>query len=83
MTNNSKGPLHGLNVLDCGTAIVGPWSAALLAFLGANVIKVERPSGEITRLARPHQNGWSTAYTVANMCKKSMELDFKNSENES
>ncbi|MDG2320930.1 MAG: CoA transferase [Rhodospirillaceae bacterium] len=71
------GPLKGLRVLDCGTAIVGPWSATLLSFLGADAIKVERPSGEITRLARPHQNGWSTAYTVANLCKQSIELDFK------
>lgn len=77
MNANTGGPLKGLRVLDCGTAIVGPWSATLLAFLGADAIKIERPSGEITRLARPHQNGWSTAYTVANLCKRSVELDFK------
>lgn len=53
----------------------------LLSFLGASVIKVERPSGEITRLARPHQNGWSTAYTAANLCKRSIELDFKDPAN--
>ncbi|MAI06250.1 MAG: hypothetical protein CBC47_03835 [Alphaproteobacteria bacterium TMED87] len=73
----SYGPLKGLRVLDCGTAIVGPWAATLLSFLGAKVIKLERPSGEITRLARPHQNGWSTAYTVANLCKMSAEVDYK------
>ncbi len=73
----SYGPLKGLRVLDCGTAIVGPWAATLLAFLGAKVIKLERPSGEITRLARPHQNNWSTAYTVANLCKMSAEVDYK------
>lgn len=77
MTATKKGPLSGLRVLDCGTAIVGPWSATLLAFLGADAIKVERPSGEITRLARPQQKGWSTAYTIANLCKRSIELDFK------
>jgi crotonobetainyl-CoA:carnitine CoA-transferase CaiB-like acyl-CoA transferase len=77
----SSGPLAGLRVLDCGTAIVGPWSATLLSFLGADAIKVERPSGEITRLARPQQNGWSTAYTIANLCKRSIELDFKDSAN--
>lgn len=77
MSANRGGPLAGLKVLDCGTAIVGPWSATLLAFLGADAIKIERPSGEITRLARPQQNGWSTAYTVANLCKRSVELDFK------
>ena len=75
------GPLKGLRVLDCGTAVVGPWAATLLAFLGADVIKVERPSGEITRLARPRQNGWSTAYVVANLCKRSIELDFKDPAN--
>lgn len=77
MSASTGGPLAGLRVLDCGTAIVGPWSATLLAFLGADAIKIERPSGEITRLARPQQNGWSTAYTVANLCKRSIELDFK------
>lgn len=77
MSARPQGPLAGLRVLDCGTAIVGPWSATLLAFLGADAIKVERPSGEITRQARPHQNGWSTAYTIANLCKRSIELDFK------
>ncbi|MEQ8507773.1 MAG: CoA transferase [Rhodospirillaceae bacterium] len=81
MSVSKKGPLDGLRVLDCGTAIVGPWSATLLAFLGADAIKVERPSGEITRLARPQQNGWSTAYTIANLCKRSIELDFKDPAN--
>jgi crotonobetainyl-CoA:carnitine CoA-transferase CaiB-like acyl-CoA transferase len=79
MSVSPQGPLAGLRVLDCGTAIVGPWSATLLAFLGADAIKVERPSGEITRQARPHQKGWSTAYTIANLCKRSIELDFKDS----
>ena len=77
MSAAETGPLSGLRVLDCGTAVVGPWAATLLSFLGADAIKIERPSGEITRLARPRQNGWSTAYTVANLCKRSMELDFK------
>ncbi|MDE0801328.1 MAG: CoA transferase [Rhodospirillaceae bacterium] len=81
MTVKVSGPLSGLRVLDCGTAIVGPWSATLLAFLGADAIKVERPSGEITRLARPQQRGWSTAYTIANLCKRSIELDFKDKAN--
>lgn len=81
MTTKGSGPLSGLRVLDCGTAIVGPWSATLLAFLGADAIKVERPSGEITRLARPQQKGWSTAYTIANLCKRSIELDFKDEAN--
>ncbi len=81
MSTPAGGPLKGLRVLDCGTAVVGPWAATLLAFLGADVIKVERPSGEITRLARPHQNGWSTAYVVANLCKRSIELDFKDPAN--
>ena len=80
---NSSGPLNGLRVLDCGTAIVGPWAATLLAFLGAKVIKLERPSGEITRLARPHKNGWSTAYTIANLCKMSAEVDYKDPKSKS
>ena len=43
---SSKGPLTGVKVLNIGTAIAGPWAGTLLGYLGADVIKVERPAGE-------------------------------------
>lgn len=71
------GPLDGLNVLDFGAAGVGPWAASLLGFLGANVLKVERPEGEVIRTQAPFQNGVSVAYSAWNMAKKSAEFDMK------
>jgi crotonobetainyl-CoA:carnitine CoA-transferase CaiB-like acyl-CoA transferase len=44
-----NGPLEGLRVLDLGAIIAGPFAASLLAELGADVIKVEPPSGDSFR----------------------------------
>ena len=76
------GPLSGVNVLNIGTAIVGPWAATLLGYLGANVIKVERPSGETTRLACPKQNGWATGFIASNVNQRLVLLDTKNVEHQ-
>jgi CoA:oxalate CoA-transferase len=46
------GPLTGLNVVDMTVAIQGPHAAAYLADMGADVIKVERPGGELNRYVR-------------------------------
>lgn len=71
------GPLEGLNVLDFGQAGVGPWAASLLGFLGANVLKIERPEGEIIRTQAPFKNGLAVAYTAWNMAKKGAVVDLK------
>ncbi|MCC6420540.1 MAG: CoA transferase, partial [Gemmataceae bacterium] len=71
------GPLTGVNVLDFGQAGVGPWSASLLGFLGANVLKIERPEGDTIRSQQPTQRGLAVAYTVWNMSKKGAILNLK------
>ena len=73
----APGPLSGIRVLNIGTSIVGPWAASLLAHLGAEAIKVERPDGEFIRLLHPMQNGLSTCYTASNNHQLSTELDIK------
>ncbi|MBM3515063.1 MAG: hypothetical protein FJX59_15325 [Alphaproteobacteria bacterium] len=78
----APGPLAGVNVLNFGTAVVGPWAATLLGFLGANVVKVERPSGETTRLAFPKQKGWATAFVASNINQRLAMLDAKNPEHQ-
>src|SRR5262249_41114392 len=74
------GPLEGVNILDFGAAGVGPPGARLLGFLGANVVKVERPEGEVIRNQAPFQRGVSVAFTAWNMSKKSAEFDMKDPE---
>ena len=71
------GPLAGIRVLNIGTSIVGPWAASLLAHLGADAIKVERPNGEFIRYLHPMQKALSTCYTASNNHQKSAELDIK------
>ena len=51
------GPLAGLRVADFSIQAAGPWTGALLGMLGAEVIKIERPSGDGTRFALPRQRG--------------------------
>ena len=75
-----QGPLKGIKVLNIGTAIAGPWAGTLLGYLGADVIKVERPSGEYLRLLFPRQDGIATAYTATNLNQRSAEIDNKKEE---
>ena len=75
-------PLRGIKVLDLSRVLAGPWCTQLLADLGAEVIKVERPgSGDDTRHWGPPWHGEGAervaAYFLsANRGKKSAAIDF-------
>ncbi len=71
------GPLTGLRVLDVSIMAAGPWTGALLGMLGAEVIKVEPPTGDGTRWALPTQSGMGTNFIAMNVNKKDITLDFK------
>ena len=70
-------PLEGIRVFDWTNAAVGPIASELLGSLGADVIKVESPEGEIMSSMRPFQKGYPTAYTSHNFDKRCIALDLK------
>jgi crotonobetainyl-CoA:carnitine CoA-transferase CaiB-like acyl-CoA transferase len=70
-------PLDGVKVLDLSRFIAGPQCAALLADMGADVIKVERPGGEDSRRTAPYYRG-QAVYTLAfNRNKRAITLDTR------
>ncbi len=72
--------LRALRVLDLTTTIAGPHCARLLADIGAEVIKVEGPDGDMMRDRPPLRNGSSTTYGQLNAGKQSVVLNLKSAD---
>jgi crotonobetainyl-CoA:carnitine CoA-transferase CaiB-like acyl-CoA transferase len=72
------GPLKGLRVLDFGQAAVGPISTTYLGELGADVIKVEQPAGDMVRRGKPTMRGMGHTFLGNNLTKRGIVLDLKN-----
>jgi glutaryl-CoA transferase len=72
------GALAGIRVLDCSRVLAGPWASQILADLGADVVKVERPAtGDDTRHWGPPDVAGESAYFLsANRGKRSLTVDF-------
>ncbi|MDS9469238.1 CoA transferase [Paracoccus sp. MBLB3053] len=70
-------PLSGLQVLDFTRVLAGPYASALMADLGAEVIKVEGPGGDEYRHVGPFREGESALFQAANRGKRSILLDLK------
>ena len=73
-------PLDGLRVLDYGQYVAAPFATMLLADLGADVIKVEPPSGDEWRRYDPFEEGESRYFYALNRGKRSVALDLKSPE---
>ncbi len=72
------GPFHGLRAIDLTTVIVGPYTSQFLGDLGADVIKVEAPEGDLSRLVGPHRNpGMTSHWMQVNRNKRGVVLDLK------
>ena len=73
--------LKGLKVIDLSTIALGPYATQLLGDMGADVIKVESPGGDVFRAVRPgRRNDLGVAFLNYNRNKRSIVLDLKQTE---
>lgn len=74
------GPLAGVKVVELGNLIAAPYAGMLLADLGAEVVKVEPPAGDLGRGFGPFVGGESVFFMAVNRGKRSLAVDPKNRE---
>lgn len=74
-------PLAGIKVVEIGQNLAGPFAAEVLAHMGADVVKVERPEGDDARhWGPPFWKGVSPGFLAVNANKRSITLDLKKPE---
>ena len=74
------GPLQGVRVIDLTAVLLGPFATQHLADMGADVIKVEPPEGDLLRASGAslgRDKGMGPIYMAANRNKRSICLDLK------
>jgi crotonobetainyl-CoA:carnitine CoA-transferase CaiB-like acyl-CoA transferase len=86
--NNTLSPFKAIKIVECGQGVSAAFGAKLLADLGADVIKVEPPEGDLTRRRGPFRQGDESApdpgkggaFTYLNTNKRGIVIDLKRSE---
>ena len=73
-------PLAGIRVIELANFIAGPLAGTLLADMGANVVKIEPPQGDMGRAMPPLSDGESVSFVALNRNKRSLVLDLKREE---
>lgn len=75
-----SGPLSGIRVVELGNLVGAPYGAMALADLGAEVTKVELPTGDLARAFPPFAGGESSFFLAMNRGKKSVALHLRHAE---
>ncbi len=79
--NAAAGPLSGIRVIDMTTVLMGPYASQMMGDMGADVIKVEAPEGDLIRQIGPARHeGMGPIYLNANRSKRGITLDLKRAE---
>jgi crotonobetainyl-CoA:carnitine CoA-transferase CaiB-like acyl-CoA transferase len=74
-------PLQGITVVEIAQSLAGPIAAEILAHMGADVVKIERPEGDdARRWGPPFWKGVSPGFLAVNANKRSITLDLKKAE---
>ena len=74
---NLPGALDGVRILDLTTMVAGPVATMMLADQGADVIKIESPSGDLMRHLSRGRNGMNASFVSCNRNKRSLAVDLK------
>lgn len=75
--NGLKGPMNGYRVVDLTSVVSGPATTAMMADQGADVIKVEAPSGDVLRRGHKYAGSHAPSFISCNRGKRSITLDLK------
>jgi crotonobetainyl-CoA:carnitine CoA-transferase CaiB-like acyl-CoA transferase len=71
-------PLEGVRIIDMSTVLMGPFATQILGDYGADVVKIEPPSGDVMRTGGPMRGpGMGSVYLQVNRNKRSVVLDVK------
>jgi crotonobetainyl-CoA:carnitine CoA-transferase CaiB-like acyl-CoA transferase len=70
-------PLGGIRVVDFSRVLAGPFCTRMLSDLGAEVIKIEPPDGDLSRRLGPRRGGMSGYYLQQNCGKRNVSIDLK------
>ncbi|PCI53271.1 MAG: CoA transferase [Alphaproteobacteria bacterium] len=72
------GPMTGYRIIDLTTVLMGPFATQMLGEMGADIIKVEPPQGDVTRVLGPSRSpGMGALFLNTNRYKRSICLDLK------
>jgi crotonobetainyl-CoA:carnitine CoA-transferase CaiB-like acyl-CoA transferase len=73
----AQSPLAGTRVLDLSRVVAGPFAGRMLSDLGADVVKLEPPEGDLTRVWGENRHGRSGFYFQQNTGKRNISVDLK------